>query len=73
MEIQNFQIKLIHLDAKQINHVTMKKSIKKLSKESLKQIAGSGATICCQTVCATGECTYYTTLPAKCPIMEPCI
>lgn len=51
----------------------MKKSIKKLSRENLRQIMGSGAMICCQTICATGECTYYTTLPAKCPIMEPCI
>ncbi|WP_157859445.1 hypothetical protein [Chryseobacterium angstadtii] len=51
----------------------MKKSIKKLNRENLSQIMGAGVKICCQTSCATGECTYYTTLPATCPLMEPCI
>ncbi|SFN02790.1 hypothetical protein SAMN05421594_0466 [Chryseobacterium oleae] len=51
----------------------MKKSIKKLSRENLSQIMGAGGKVCCQTVCATGECNYYTVLPARCPILEPCV
>lgn len=46
--------------------------LKKLSKNELKQITGAGRPICCQVYCGTGECSYWTEFPAKCPLLEAC-
>ncbi|WP_165490842.1 hypothetical protein [Chryseobacterium gleum] len=55
----------------------MKKSIasKKLTRKTLRTIQGSGVgEICCAVSCANeNECAYWTTLPAKCPLLPVCL
>lgn len=46
---------------------------RKLNRQELKQVTGAGKEICCQTVCATGECLVTTIFPVQCPILIPCI
>lgn len=51
----------------------MKKLIKKLSRENLSQIMGSGVIkICCEANCDTGECLSYAILPNRCPSPDIC-
>lgn len=47
-------------------------SLKKLSKNELKQIIGSGRDICCQTYCGTDQCSFMVQFPEKCPDLEAC-
>ncbi len=50
-------------------------STKKLSRQNLKEIKGSGATgsICCAKYCGTDECAVWTEPKVKCPLLPDCI